>query len=103
MVEATSSLVRDRPVLLIVGMIALVAGLAMVLEHNVWSGGAQPVVVTLVGWVILISGVVLLFLSPEAVVSLFEIFRFEELFYIYAGITLALGLYLTYAGFSRRV
>jgi len=53
--------------------------------------------------VILIRGVVLLFLSPEAVVGLFDIFRSGELFYIYAGITLVLGLYLTHAGFSRRV
>jgi hypothetical protein len=26
------------------------AGLAVVVAHNVWSGGALPVVVTLVGW-----------------------------------------------------
>lgn len=102
MVETAASLVHDRPLLLIVGMIALVAGLAMVLAHNLWSGGALPVVVTLIGWVILVRGVVLLFLLPEAVVRLFEIFRFEELYYLYAGITLVLGLYLTYAGFSRR-
>jgi glutathione S-transferase len=50
-----------------------------------------------------VRGVVLLFLSPEAVVSLFEIFRFEELFYVYAGVTLVVGFYLTYAGFSRRL
>jgi hypothetical protein len=41
------------------------------LGHNVWSGGALPVVVTLVGWVALIKGLLLLFLSPEAAAGLY--------------------------------
>jgi hypothetical protein len=41
-------------------------GLAIVIGHNVWSGGALPVIVTLFGWIILIRGVVLLFPSPSA-------------------------------------
>jgi hypothetical protein len=28
----------------------LLGGLAMVLAHNVWSGGPLPVIVTLIGW-----------------------------------------------------
>jgi hypothetical protein len=36
------------------------------------------------------------------VARLFDAFRFAELFYLYAGITLLLGLYLTWAGFRRR-
>jgi hypothetical protein len=47
MVETTTALLRNGPLLLITGMVGLVAGLAMVLGHNVWSGGALPVVVTL--------------------------------------------------------
>jgi hypothetical protein len=46
--------------------IAVTAGLAIVIGHNVWSGGALLVIVTLLGWIILIRGVVLLFLSPSA-------------------------------------
>jgi len=72
----------------------------MVLAHNVWSGGALPVVVTLFGWILLIRGALLLFLPPEAVAGMMDSFHFEQLFYVYAGITLVLGLYLTYGGFS---
>lgn len=93
-------LISDRPLVLIIGMIASVAGLAMVLAHNVWSGGVLPIVVTIVGWIILIRGLLLLFLSPEALATIFEAIHFEDLFYIYAAISLALGLYLTYAGFK---
>ncbi len=98
-VETAAALVRDRPLLLMIAMMGLLAGLAMVLAHNVWSGGALPVVITLFGWILLIRGAVMLFLSPEAVAGMLDFFRFEQLLYFYAGVTLLLGLYLAYAGF----
>ena len=100
MVETVEMLVHNRPMLLILGMIALIGGLAMVLGHNVWSGGALPIVVTLFGWSILIRGLLLLFLPSDAMVNLFEMVRFGELFYIFAVISLVLGIYLTYGGFT---
>jgi uncharacterized membrane protein len=100
MVETVETLVHNRPMLLILGMIALIGGLAMVLVHNVWSGGALPIVVTLFGWSILIRGLLLLFLPSDAMVNLFEMVRFGELFYIFAVISLVLGIYLTYGGFT---
>src|SRR6266700_1557375 len=65
MVETVETLVHNRPELLILGMIALIGGLAMVLCHNVWSGGALPIIVTLFGWSILIRGLLLLFLPCQ--------------------------------------
>ena len=58
--------VADGPVMLTYAIVSLATGLAMILGHNVWSGGALPVVVTLVGWLILAKGLLLLFLTPEA-------------------------------------
>lgn len=95
-VEMVTALVHNPPMVFIVGLIALVAGLAMILGHNVWSGGALPVIVTLIGWLALIKGLLLLFLSPEAVLGGLQ---YEQLFYMYAAIALILGVYLTYAGF----
>jgi hypothetical protein len=100
MLDIVAALIRNGPVLLIVEVIGVTAGLAIVLGHNVWSGGALPIVVTLLGWITLIRGVVLLFLSPEGKVYFFEMFRFAEQFYLYAGIALVLGAYLTIAGFA---
>ncbi len=102
MVETAGALVRERPLVLILGMTALAVGLALVLAHNVWSGGALPIVVTLFGWVILLRGMLLLFLPPEGAARLLDLFRFEQLFYLYAGLTVLLGLYLVYAGFRRK-
>ena len=81
----------------------MIIGLAMILGHNVWSGGALPVVVTLVGWMALMKGLVCMFLSPEAASEYFlGLFHYEQLFYLYASISLLLGIYLTYSGLRRR-
>lgn len=97
--ETVTALVHNPPLLFILGMVFLIAGLAIVLGHNVWSGGAMPVIVTLAGWATLIRGLLLLSLSPEAIVGLFETIHFEQLFYLYIAISLVLGAYLTYSGF----
>ena len=102
MVDDMIALMRDRPLLLILGMIALALGLAMVLAHNVWSGGALPIVVTAVGWVFLFRGVLILVLPADTLAGLFEMVRFGELYYLYVTIPLVLGLYLTWAGLYQR-
>ncbi len=85
--------------LLISGVFTVLAGLAMVLGHNVWTGGAAPVVVTLVGWAMLIKGIGLVFISPGEAAGLLAASGFAEYAYVYGGVLLVLGLYLTYAGF----
>jgi hypothetical protein len=100
--DAMTGVMDNRPLLLVLGLIALAAGLAMVLAHNVWSGGALPVVVTLIGWIVLIRGVLILLLPADALARLFAAVRFGTAFYVYAALALVLGVYLTWAGFRRR-
>ncbi len=98
-VSTMIALIHTPPALYVIGVIAAIAGLAMVLGHNVWSGGVLPVVVTLIGWVMLTKSVLLMFLSPEAAPAFFLVtLHFEQFFDVYGAFVLALGLYLTYAG-----
>ncbi len=98
-VEIVTALIHNAPVLYVLGVFTMTAGLALVLSHNVWSGGALPVAVTLVGWAALIKGALLMFLSPEAASEFFlGGTHYEQLFYFYSGILFLLGVYLTYAG-----
>ena len=100
-VETVTALLRDPSMILIVGVITLAAGLAMVLAHNIWSGGALVVVVTLVGWITLIKSLFFLFLPPEMEAGLFlGQLHYQQLFYLYGAISLVLGIYLTYGGFK---
>ena len=96
-VEAT---VADGPVMFTYATVSLAAGLALVLGHNVWSGGVLPVVVTLVGWMILAKGLVLLLLPPEALPGVLTQMHYGEHFYLFLAPSFVIGLYLTWAGFT---
>ena len=93
------AVVRDPSLLLVFGLLTLAAGLGIVLAHNVWSGGALPVVITLFGWLILIRGLFLLFTPPEVVANVVASFHFERFYVLYLAIPLVLGAILTWAGF----
>ena len=99
-------LLRDPAALWLAGMAGLAAGLALVLCHNVWSGGAPTVVVTVVGWVILVKGVALLLvpLPPGTLAALSGALLNPAFLYADSAFLFALGLYLAVAGFkaSRR-
>jgi hypothetical protein len=101
-VETLTALTHNPALLLALGIVFLCAGLAIVLSHNVWSGGALPVIITLIGWITLIRGLLLLFLAPETLAALIETVHLNRLFYLYAAITFLLGAYLTYGGFRAK-
>jgi len=102
-VETVMALVHNAPLMYVLGVITLIAGLAMVLGHNVWSGGVLPVIVTVIGWLTLIKGLLFLFLSSHAAVDFFlGSLQYEHLFYVYAAISIIFGVYLTYGGFRSR-
>lgn len=92
--------VADAPVMLVYAIISLAVGVAMILGHNVWSGGALPVVVTLVGWLILAKGLLLLLLTPGALSRAYELMHYGEHYYFFLAPAFVIGLYLTWAGFT---
>ena len=98
--DSMTALMQNPPLLFVTAVIAMAAALAMVLGHNVWSGGALPLVVTLTGWLMLLKSALLLFLSPQAANAFFfTALGYQQHFYLYTAIPLLLGLYLTAAGF----
>jgi hypothetical protein len=102
-VDWMTALLNNAALLWVLSVITLTIGLAMVLAHNVWSGGALPVVVTLVGWATLIKGLLFLFL-PSGVESEFILsaLRNPPLFYVWMTPSLVIGIYLTYGGFASK-
>jgi hypothetical protein len=100
-VSTIPALLGNRPAMVIFAIIALAGGLAIVLAHNIWSGGALPILVTLIGWVMLVRGVFFLFLPPEATLGILAAMQFERLFYFYLAIPFVLGIYLTYLAFTK--
>src|SRR5271157_5335117 len=89
-VETVTALLQNPSMMWVLGLITLTAGLAMVLAHNIWSGGALAVVVTLVGWITLIKSLLfLLFLPPDVEAGFFlGQLHYQELFYFYEAFSL---------------
>jgi len=98
-----AALVNDAPVLYVFGLIIVAAGLALVVSHNVWSGGALPVVVTLVGWLTLLKGLLFLVLPPPSAAGI-AIWgsAYQQYYYVDVAVALILGAFLTYGGFRVR-
>ena len=94
--------VADGPVMLVYAIFSLGAGLAMILGHNVWSGGTLPMIVTLVGWLIFAKGLVLLLVAPGTFARLLEKMHYSEHYPLYLVPALIIGFYLIYAGFTAR-
>ena len=98
--KTVSEWVRSPPLMMLTSVITLALGLALVVGHNVWTGGALPITVTVVGWLALIKGLAFLALPPTKMVKLYDALQYERYFPVYMGVTLGLGLYLSIAAFS---
>lgn len=94
--------VADGPVMLSYAIISLAMGVAMVVGHNVWSGGALPVIVTLVGWLILAKGILILVASPEALTGVVHRMGYGEHYRLFLTPAAVMGLYLTWASFTSQ-
>lgn len=100
-IDMVVALVHNAPLLFFMGIVIVAAGLAIVLAHNIWSGGALPIIVTILGWLALLKGLFFLFPPPAAADLYLGTLHYAQYFYFYASFTLVLGAYLTYSGFKR--
>ena len=88
----------DPGMVMIGGAMRVGLGLAVVIGHDVWTGGALPVAVTLFGWALYLSGLFLLFASPDRLIAMVEGMKLERNLPVYAiGVGLV-GLYFFGAG-----
>ena len=97
-VTLVHAFVADAPLVLIAGVFTLFGGLALVLLHNLWSGGALTVIITLAGWLTLIKAAVLVVLPSTQLIALYSGVSSTQIL-ISGSLTLLLGIYLTVAGF----
>jgi hypothetical protein len=94
---------QDRVALLLLGLFRVSVGAAIVLIHNIWSKGLWPLVVTLVGWSMLVRGVMNLFMPTDVMVALAASLHMMDFYYLYAAIPLVVGAYLVLRGFSTPI
>lgn len=98
--DALATLPNNSLTILWASFFTVLAGLAMVLVHNIWSKSPVAVIVTVLGWLTLIKGVLYLLL-PLNWLEKFIQGAFNSSLYLYSVtvVSLLLGAYLTYEGF----
>jgi len=83
------------------GMILMPAGLAVVLSHNVWVAN-WPVIITLLGWIAVISGAVRVF-APDRATKLGKKVLSYNFTMAAAAFWVIVGVALCYFGFRSGV
>lgn len=76
----------------------LVLGLFTVLLHNTWDGSLLDVIVTIVGWVVLIKSALYLALSNRSVHKIVHAMGLVKNYSLYTTICLIIGIYLAFNG-----
>ena len=85
----------SRGLFFILAALTTILGLLMVVSHNIWVMG-WPVIVTLVSWLVLVTGLIRLFF-PEIVPKMWQSFiNHPYAIKIMALILLLIGLFLLY-------
>jgi hypothetical protein len=97
--EAIESVKESPGLILVTGIFTMIGGVAAVVGHNVWSGGALPVAVTLLGWVTLIKGVALIAAPPRALTTLYRALHYPARFRLYIAVAVAFSAWLTVTAF----
>src|SRR5262245_5112479 len=93
---------RSAPLIYLSGILAMTAGLAIVLSHNVWVAN-WPVLITLLGWLALIGGAVRIAVPEQTRKMGDAILGHPMGLRIAGGVWLAVGAILCFFGYLRGV
>jgi hypothetical protein len=89
---------HDHMLIYLSGVLALVAGLAIVAVHNDWKW-RWPLIITVVGWLALIGGV-LRMIAPQVVEKFgLAMLGYPNFFVVDGAIAVLLGVVLCYFGY----
>tara|TARA_B100000745_G_scaffold300606_1_gene255897 strand:+ start:873 stop:1385 length:513 start_codon:yes stop_codon:yes gene_type:complete len=98
-VNVVTDMSNHKALMYVTAVMLTVLGLLVVLNHNVWES-TWRVVPTIVGWAMLVKGVMLFFV-PNMVMTKARRFAKNRNMAVLAGlIALAVGAYLVYVGFG---
>lgn len=97
--QTTRRFLADAPLVLISGVLAMTAGLAIVNAHNVWVLG-WPVIVTMFGWALVVGGAARV-VAPAVVEDVGGAMMDRPTLTRAAGVVWgALGAFLTFKGYA---
>ena len=98
-VHIMKDVLKNRSTTYLIGILEVVGGLLLVLNHAVWDS-ALTTAVSVLGWLLLIEGVFYLFTTQKLIKSIIKMLDNYKAYYISSLLYFIFGVYLVYAGFS---
>lgn len=93
-------LIKDTPLMLVIGFWTLILGLIMVVSHNIWQWNWRTII-TIISWLVFLKGASIIF-YPQYIDHATTLFiENKGIAYSAAGFDLILGVLLCYLGFRR--
>ena len=86
-------------VVFLAGLLLLIAGVAIVRVHNVWSGG-WPIIITIIGWMAVIGGFVRMIIPDQSAAMAAQLVENRPLIVASGLIMLGIGIYLSLLGYG---
>ena len=99
-IATIQSMTANPGLILVTGIFTMAAGVATVIGHNLWSGGALAIAVTALGWVALIKGLVLVVAPPAALSAFYRLIYYPLRFRLVMALAMVLSAWLTWAAFT---
>lgn len=94
-----AEIARDQGLIFLSGILSLLAGIAIVRVHNVWSGGWR-IVLTVMGYLAILGGLLRMW-RPQFAGPIAEAFAGNSTGFAIGGVVVAaLGAYLTYKAYG---
>ncbi len=96
---AVSQLAANRPLMLVIALAELLAGIAIILNYPVVTASADGIV-ALVGWMLVVEGIIYISLPYRRVQKFIRAFNTPQWYGVGGVIALLVGLYLAGVGFG---
>ncbi|WP_392538820.1 hypothetical protein [Legionella sp. 227] len=93
-------LLKDGPLMLVLGFWTFTLGLLMVVGHNVWQWSWR-LLITIMAWIILLKGASMIFYPHYIDRATLLFVQNKSIAYSAVGFDLIIGIILCYLGFKR--
>lgn len=99
LMPAVTQMVANRPILLVLGLVELVAGLAIVLVYPALSLDAAGLI-SLIGWMMIVESILYLTLPHHKVQRFVRKFNTAYWYQVGGVVAILMGIYLVRVGFG---
>ena len=94
-----SDLMKSPGLRLLSGLMALIIGLVLVLNHNIWAWSYEGII-TILSWLIVLKSVIYLLFSEKIVLRCMQMFN-KTGWYVFTGlVAIVIGGFLATVGFG---